>query len=65
MPLTSDSLGPLIAEAIGLPTEYLSGFTLRFQAGQLVRCDAEYLVPAECTSTITQIIGKSYELCER
>lgn len=62
---TSDMLGPAIAEAIGLPTENLLGFTLRFKAQDFVRCDAEYLVTDAGGNAMRQIIGKSYQLTER
>jgi hypothetical protein len=62
---SSDTLGPVIAAAIGLPTSNLISFTLRFTAQQPVRCDAEYLVPSESGSAISQIIGKSYDLQQR
>ena len=62
---TSDTLGPQIAAAIGLPTYNLVSFTLRFQAGETVRCDAEYLVDGYAATGITQLIGKSYIVMER
>jgi len=62
---TSDTLGAQIAAAIGLPTHNLVGFTLRFQAGEMVRCDAEYLVDGYAATGITQLIGKSYTVMER
>ena len=62
---TSDTLGPQIAAALGLPTHNLVGFTLRFQAGEMVRCDAEYLVDGYAAIGITQLIGKSYTVTER
>ena len=65
MTATSDTLGPAIAEAIGLPTKNLVGFTLRFKAQDFVRCDAEYLVPSASGDAMTHIIGKSYQLTER
>lgn len=65
MTATSDSLGPVIANAIGLPTENLVAFTLRFKAQDFVRCDAEYLVTSASGDAMTHIIGKSYQLMER
>ena len=62
---TSDTLGPQIAAAIGLPTYNLASFTLRFQASEMVRCDAEYLVDGYAATGITQLIGKSYVVMER
>ena len=62
---TSDTLGPQIAAAIGMPTHNLVSFTLRFQAGEMVRCDAEYLVDGYAATGITQLIGKSYTVTER
>ena len=62
---TSDTLGPQIAAAIGLPTHNLASFTLRFQVGEMVRCDAEYLVDGYAVTGITQLIGKSYVVMER
>ena len=62
---TSDTLGPQIAAAIGLPTHNLVSFTLRFHAGEMVRCDAEYLVDGSAETGITQLMGKSYTVTER
>ena len=62
---TSDTLGAQIAAAIGLPTYNLASFTLRFQAGEMVRCDAEYLVDGYAATGITQLMGKSYTVMER
>lgn len=62
---TSHTLGLQIAEAIGMPTHNLAGFTLRFQAGEIVRCDAEYLVDGHAATGITQLMGKSYVVMER
>jgi hypothetical protein len=62
---TSNTLGPEIAAAIGMPTHNLVGFTLRFQADEMVRCDAEYLVDGYAATGITQLIGKSYTVMER
>ena len=62
---TSNTLGPQIAAAIGMPTHNLVGFTLRFQADEIVRCDAEYLVDDHAATGITQLIGKSYVVMER
>jgi len=62
MPCSSDDLGPIIAAAIGLPTTNLVSFTLRFQAHQPIRCDAEYLIPESSGTGITQLIGKRYEV---
>ena len=62
---TSNTLGSQIAEAIGMPTHNLVSFTLRFQAGEMVRCDAEYLVDGHDATGITQLIGKSYVAMER
>ena len=62
---TSDTLGPQIAAAIGIPTHNLVSFTLRFQASEMVRCDAEYLVDGYAATGITQLIGKSYTVTER
>mgnify|MGYP001546799303 FL=1 len=62
---TSDTLGAQIAAAIGLPTHNLVSFTLRFQASEMVRCDAEYLVDGHAATGITQLIGKSYTVTER
>jgi hypothetical protein len=62
---TSHTLGPQIAAAIGMPTHNLVNFTLRFQAGEMVRCDAEYLVDGDAAAGITQLIGKSYIVMER
>ena len=62
---TSNTLGSQIAAAIGMPTHNLVGFTLRFQADEIVRCDAEYLVDDHAATGITQLIGKSYVVMER
>lgn len=62
---TSNTLGFQIAAAIGMPTHNLVSFTLRFQAGEMVRCDAEYLVDGYAATGITQLIGKSYVVMER
>jgi hypothetical protein len=62
---TSNTLGPQIAAAIGMPTHNLVSFTLRFQADEMVRCDAEYLVDDHAATGITQLIGKSYIVMER
>jgi hypothetical protein len=62
---TSDTLGPEIAAALGIPTHNLVSFTLRFQASEMVRCDAEYLVDGYAATGITQLIGKSYTVTER
>ena len=62
---TSNTLGPQIAAAIGMPTHNLLSFTLRFQADEIVRCDAEYLVDDHAATGITQTIGKSYTVMER
>jgi len=62
---TSDTLGPQIAAALGIPTYNLVSFTLRFHAGEMVRCDAEYLVDGYAAIGITQLIGKSYTVTER
>ena len=62
---TSDTLGSQIAAAIGIPTYNLVSFTLRFQASEMVRCDAEYLVDGYAATGITQLIGKSYTVMER
>lgn len=59
---TSDTLGPQIAAALGIPTHNLVSFTLRFKAQEPVRCDAEYLVEDTAGAAITQLIGKSYKL---
>ena len=62
---TGHTLGPQIAAAIGIPTHNLVSFTLRFHAGEMVRCDAEYLVDGSAATGITQLIGKSYIVTER
>jgi len=62
---TSNTLGPQIAAAIGISTHNLVSFTLRFQADEMVRCDAEYLVDDHAATGITQLIGKSYVVMER
>jgi len=62
---TSNTLGSQIAAAIGMPTHNLLSFTLRFQAGEMVRCDAEYLIDGHAATGITQLIGKSYVVMER
>jgi hypothetical protein len=62
---TSNTLGPQIAAAIGMPTHNLVGFTLRFQADKIVRCDAEFLIDGHDATGITQLIGKSYVVMER
>ena len=62
---TSNTLGSQVAAAIGMPTHNLVSFTLRFQAGEIVRCDAEYLVDDHAATGITQLIGKSYVVMER
>ena len=62
---TSHTLGPQIAAAIGMSTHNLVSFTLRFHAGEMVRCDAEYLVDGYAATGITQLIGKSYTVTER
>jgi hypothetical protein len=62
---TSNTLGPQIAAAIAMPTHNLVSFTLRFQADEMVRCDAEYLVDDHAATGITQLIGKSYIVTER
>ena len=62
---TSDTLGAQIAAAIDLPTHNLASFTLRFHAGEMVRCDAEYLVDSYAATGITQLMGKSYTVMER
>ncbi|MGA1562912.1 MAG: hypothetical protein ACO376_07995 [Gammaproteobacteria bacterium] len=62
---TSNTLGSQIAAAIGMPTHNLVSFTLRFHAGEMVRCDAEYLVDGYAATGITQLIGKSYTVMER
>ena len=41
---TSDTLGPEVAKAVGLPVEGLVAFSLHFKAQELVKCEAEYLV---------------------
>jgi hypothetical protein len=61
---TSNSLGQAIAQALGLPTDNLLAFTLRFKAGEIVRCDAEYLVTSASGDAMTHIIGKSCQLME-
>ena len=63
--VTSDTLGAQIAAAIDLPTHNLASFTLRFHAGEMVRCDAEYLVDGYAATGITQLMGKSYTVMER
>lgn len=62
---TSNTLGSQIAAAIGMSTHNLLSFTLRFQADEMVRCDAEYLVDDHAATGITQTIGKSYTVMER
>jgi len=62
---TGHTLGSQIAAALDIPTHNLVGFTLRFQAGEMVRCDAEYLVDDHAATGITQLIGKSYIVTER
>jgi len=62
---TSDTLGPQIAAALGIPTTNLVSFTLRFKAQEPVRCDAEYLVPSDAAATITQLVGKSYTIAPK
>ena len=62
---TSNTLGSQIAAAIGMPIHNLVSFTLRFHAGEMVRCDAEYLVDGHAATGITQLIGKSYTVTER
>ena len=60
---TSDTLGPQIAAALGIPTANLVSFTLRFKAQELVRCDAEYLISDG--DAVRQLIGKTYKVVER
>ena len=62
---TGHTLGPQIAAALGIPTYNLVSFTLRFHAGEMVRCDAEYLVDGYAATGITQLIDKSYIVTER
>ena len=62
---TGHTLGAQIAAAIGMPTHNLVSFTLRFHPGEMVRCDAEYLVDDHAATGITQTIGKSYTVMER
>ena len=57
---TSDTLGPQIAAALGIPTHSLVSFTLRFKPQEPVRCDAEYLISDG--DAVRQLIGKSYKL---
>ena len=61
---TSDTLGPQIAAALGIPTTNLVSFTLRFKAQELVRCDAEYLI-SDDGDAVRQLIGKTYKVVER
>jgi hypothetical protein len=61
---TSDTLGPQIAAALGIPTANLVSFTLRFKAQEPVRCDAEYLI-SDDGDAVRQLIGKSYKVVER
>ena len=60
---TSDTLGPQIAAALGIPTHNLVSFTLRFKAQEPVRCDAEYLISDG--DGVVQLIGKTYKVVER
>jgi hypothetical protein len=60
---TSDTLGPQIAAALGIPTTNLVSFTLRFKAQDFVRCDAEYLISDD--AGVVQLIGKTYKVVER
>ena len=62
---TSNTLGFQIAAAIGMPTHNLVSFTLRFQADDIVRCDAEFLIDGHDATGITQLISKSYVVMER
>ena len=62
---TSNTLGSQIAAAIGMPTHNLVSFTLRFHPGEMVRCDAEYLVDDHAATGITHLMGKSYTVMER
>jgi hypothetical protein len=62
---TGHTLGAQIAAAIGMSTHNLLSFTLRCQPGEMVRCDAEYLVDDHAATGITQTIGKSYTVMER
>jgi len=61
---TSDTLGPQIAAALGIPTHNLVSFTLRFKPQELVRCDAEYLI-SDDGDAVRQLIGKTYKVVER
>ena len=56
---TSNTIGPKIAEAIGLPTKGLRGFSLHFEAQQFVQCRAEYYV---LDGAEMQMVLKSYVL---
>ena len=62
---TSNTLGAQIAAALDIPTHNLVGFTLRFHADEMVRCDAEYLVDDHTATGITQLIGKSYTVTDK
>ena len=62
---TGHTLGPQIAAAIGMSTHNLVSFTLRFHTGEMVRCDAEYLVDDHAATGITQLISKSFVVMER
>ena len=61
---TSDTLGPQIAAALGIPTTNLVSFTLRFKAQEPVRCDAEYLI-SDDGDAVRRLIGKTYKVVER
>ena len=61
---TSDTLGPQIAAALGIPTTNLVSFTLRFKPQEPVRCDAEYLI-SDDGDAVRQLIGKTYKVVER
>jgi len=61
---TSDTLGPQIAAALGIPTANLVSFTLRFKPQEPVRCDAEYLI-SDDGDAVRQLIGKTYKVAER
>jgi hypothetical protein len=60
---TGLSLGPSVAQAIGLPTDHLAGFTLSFQPDEAVRCTALYYVTAEGGEELTKLV-KTFELIE-
>jgi hypothetical protein len=53
----ADDLGLKVASAIGLPVEHLTGFSLHFTAGELVKLNANYMVPVDGENCLGMVLA--------